>query len=128
VTGPEARALVAAARHLMAWSGVRDAELAARLAAERQAFAAGVAEGDRLGRVAVHDFYAAERREVSAAVAAILSDPAELELERARWHVCCSHCRRNGCAPGCQRCENRTRETFAAPHPDDFRGSLVAAA
>jgi len=52
-----------------------------------------------------------------------------------RWHVCCRACRaKAGSGPGgsgcpccredgnvtCLRCEERTRETFGDPHPDDW--------
>lgn len=127
MTPAELAALVGAARKLIAHSDVRDAELAARHAAAREAFAAGCAEGDRLGRAAVHESYAAERREVSAAVAEVLSRPGTRALAAARYHVCCGHCRRNGCAPGCTRCEERTAATFAAPHPDDYPGGPLRA-
>lgn len=43
----------------------------------------------------------------------------DAQLERRRWHVCCRRCRLNGHRDGCRDCEDRTRETFGQPHPDD---------
>ena len=42
------------------------------------------------------------------------------DLERLRHHVCCGACRRTGHRAGCERCEDRIRETFGQPHPDDY--------
>lgn len=44
---------------------------------------------------------------------------ADLELELARWHVCCRSCRASGHRDGCRECETRIRETFGEPHRDD---------
>lgn len=125
VTPAEFAATVGAARRLIAWSDARDAEMAVRLGAERSAYAAGIAEGDRLGRAAVLGELAAERREVSAAVAEVLSHPSPRELAAARWHVCCRECRRRGHRDGCARCEDRAAATFGAPHPDDYPGAVA---
>lgn len=46
----------------------------------------------------------------------------EAQLEQPRHHVCCGPCRRTGHQPGCSACEDRDRETFGQPHPDDFPG------
>lgn len=123
MTAAEFAALVGAAHRLLAWSDARDREAVARLGAERAAFAAGVAEGDRLGRAAVLADQAAERREVSAAVAEVMARPAPREVAAARWVVMCRECRRRGARrDGCGRCEYRTRATFGDPHPDDYAG------
>jgi hypothetical protein len=52
----------------------------------------------------------------------------------ARWHVCCARCRRaqpgkRNCdkTRGCRRCQVRTRETYALPHPDDYAGNSAVA-
>jgi hypothetical protein len=44
-----------------------------------------------------------------------------------RWHVCCRSCRLSGHRPGCRSCEDRARESFGRPHPDDYRGQDGAA-
>ncbi len=49
------------------------------------------------------------------------------ELEGLRHHVCCGACRRAGHRAGCERCEDRVRQTLSQPHPDDFLGGGVAA-
>lgn len=46
--------------------------------------------------------------------------------ERARWHVCCRRCRLHDHRDGCADCEDRDRETFGAPHPDDYQGRAAA--
>jgi hypothetical protein len=49
------------------------------------------------------------------------------EIERLRHHVCCGPCRWGGHRAGCERCEDRIRQTFSQPHPDDYIGGGVAA-
>jgi hypothetical protein len=49
------------------------------------------------------------------------------EIERLRNHVCCRGCRRAGHRAGCERCEERVRETFGQPHPDDLVGGGAGA-
>jgi len=118
MTPAEVAVLVGTARQLMAWSDQRDRELAARLDAERRAYAEGIAAGDHAGREAVHGWYAAMWGDVAAEVGA---EAARAEAaDRLRpWHVCCRPCRLGGCRPRCERCEDRTAETFGMPHPDD---------
>jgi hypothetical protein len=48
------------------------------------------------------------------------------QLERRRWHACCRRCRLNRHRDGCRDCEDRTRETFAAPMSGDYPGGPVA--
>jgi hypothetical protein len=52
---------------------------------------------------------------------------ASLAVYLRAWHVCCGPCRRAGHRDGCSRCEDRTRETFGRPHPDDHPGQEAAA-
>jgi hypothetical protein len=49
-----------------------------------------------------------------------LDAPDHTEAERRRWHVCCRRCRLDGHRRECLRCEDRTRETYGDPHPDDY--------
>lgn len=48
--------------------------------------------------------------------------------ERARWHLCCRRCRLNGHRDGCTDCEDRDRETFGQPSPDESPAELAAQA
>jgi hypothetical protein len=125
VTGAELAEVVAAARALVAYSDARDRESAARLAARAEGYAAGYEAGDHAGREAVHEWYAEQDREVSAAAAAVLNRPAPAAVSRHRWHVCCRPCRRGGHRDGCTRCEDRTCATFGDPHPDDYPGTVT---
>jgi hypothetical protein len=61
----------------------------------------------------------ADEKSAQVGIARVLRESATPAL---RWHVCCGPCRRGGHRPGCPRCEDRTRETFGRPHPDDFPG------
>jgi hypothetical protein len=43
----------------------------------------------------------------------------DARLEARRWHLCCPACRAAGHQDGCERCEDRTRATFAGPMNGD---------
>lgn len=105
------RAAAPGAAVLLAWSDVRDAEQAARLAATREAYHAGLAAGlERGHRETLENLAAAERRALGGLVR-LADRPDVAEMERRRWSL---------------RGEPRTRETFADPHPGD-RGPFGAA-
>lgn len=91
---------------LLALSDERDSWMRQLLAAERDSYRRGLADGIALGR----RLEGAERdrawNEIARPVARI--DP---ELKRKRWTV---------------RGQPRTRETFGQPHPDDFTGQGAA--
>lgn len=84
----------------------------AQLAAE--AYQAGHDDGRRDG---IADTIAWYKRLLANTVA-------DARLEGSRWHLCCKPCRLNGHRDGCGRCEDRDRETFSLPHPDDFQAVL----
>lgn len=86
-------------------SDERDAQLQLRLKAYR--------EGWQEGWAACLDYLADQ---IGGRI--MPAHPTELELRR--WHVCCRACRIVGHRAGCTRCEDRTRATFANPHPDDY--------
>jgi hypothetical protein len=54
---------------------------------------------------------------------------ADAQLEQRRRHVACRYHRRRGCSDNCacKRCEDRGRETYGNPHPDDYPGQDGAA-
>jgi hypothetical protein len=79
-----------------------------QLAAE--AYRAGFDDGRRAG---IADAIAWYKRLLANTVA-------DARLERSRWHVCCRQCRLAGCRDGCTRCEDRTRDAYHLPHPDDY--------
>lgn len=91
------------------------AGLAYRLAVE--AYTAGFGDGRRDGIQDTIDWY---KRLLTNTVA-------DAQLEQRRRHVCCGPCRRSGHRPGCTRCEDRSRETYGNPHPDDYPGQDGAA-
>ena len=107
----------------LAESGRRDRELAARLSAWREGFAAGMAEGIDVGHGLAMGEIAEEKR-MQVGIVQALRDSAP---PAGRWHVCCRACRLGRHRPGCRRCEDRTRETFGQPHPDDYPGQDGAA-
>lgn len=86
------------------------AEARYRAVLARESFAAGYAEGLADGAVGA----------AAAIKAAQHGCYANAQLEARRWHVCCKECRRRGHRDGCTRCEDRDRETFGEPHPDDY--------
>jgi hypothetical protein len=95
---------ITALEGLLITSDERDQWLRRLLAAELDAWRAGYAAG-----------CADERRASDRAWAArppfkVLDGPDLAELEAARWNV---------------RGEQRTRETFGLPHPDDYAGGPV---
>jgi len=66
----------------------------------------------------------ADEKRAQMGIARALRDSAPPPFQ---WHVCCRACRLGGHRPGCRSCEDRTRETFGEPHPDDYRGQDGAA-
>jgi hypothetical protein len=93
------------------------AELAYRWQLAREAYRRGVDDGRRAGVAETVDWY---KRLLTNTVA-------DAQLEQRRRHLCCGPCRRTGHRHGCPRCEDRGRETYASPHPDDYPGQDGAA-
>jgi hypothetical protein len=89
---------------LLALSGERDRDLRRILAAWREGYAAGRADGWRDGYAKALDEEAAAWRRVAGRVGRGAGDPSFAELERRRW------------GPG-------GREHFADPRPGDFPGT-----
>jgi hypothetical protein len=88
------------------------AEVAYRRQLAAEAYRAGVDDGRRDGIADTIRWYKA-----------LLSNTvADARLEQARWHVCCKPCRMRGHRDGCASCEDRNRDTYRLPHPDDLRG------
>jgi hypothetical protein len=115
--------LAAAARELLAYSDRRDAELAARIAARREGYVAGLAQASAQWQAG----YAAAIADIKAVQHGLVDTLGELgELVRRRWHLCCIPCRRTGHRPGCRDCQDRTRATFADPMPGEYEGGPVA--
>jgi hypothetical protein len=85
-------------------------KLLRQLAAE--SYRAGVDDGRRAGIADTVDWY---KR-------LLVNTVADAQLEQRRRHVCCGPCRRTGHRHGCTRCEDRSRQTYAQDHPDDYRG------
>jgi hypothetical protein len=127
VSGDQAAELAELARQVLALSDTREAELAARLALERAAYARGLADGIEAGRAQASAELLAEVSMEKRLQVGIVRALAEAAPPAYRWHLCCHSCRLGGHRPGCGRCEDRTRETFAAPHPDDWPPALAAA-
>lgn len=101
------------------------AELALRRQLAREAFQYAQADGWREGYEHGARLLEAEWPSV---IAPLLNDLGHDELERRRFHVCCRDCRLAGHRDGCERCQNRSRETYGHPHPDDFPRRKVTAA
>lgn len=80
----------------------------------REAYERGIADGQRAGFAAAVEGY---KRAQQDAVT-------HLETYARRWRVPCRECRRWGLRDGCSRCEDRIRETYGRPHPDD-RGAVA---
>jgi hypothetical protein len=78
----------------------------------------GVDEGRALAEAELLEEIGAEKR-LQLGIVRALSEAAPPAF---RWHLCCKRCRRSRHRPGCRDCEDRTRETFGDPHPDDFAG------
>lgn len=107
-TAHASAAQCSAAPLFIALSDERDAALAARAAARAEGYRAGLAAAES----AYEAGYAACAADVKAAQHAIYRPlAAAAEAERGRWRV---------------RGEARTRATFGAPHPADYRGGPVA--
>lgn len=100
---------------LLALSDERDAQLELRHRAYREGYMDGSRDQWSAG-------YAAAVGDVKAAQHGIVG---ALWQERNPWHLCCRACRLRGHRNGCTRCEERTRETFAAPHPDDYQAGTA---
>jgi hypothetical protein len=97
-----------------------EAEIRYRLALCREAEERGYERGHGAGYAeAVADVKAAEH-----GIYRIIKD--NHDVAERRWHLCCHHCRLNGCHPNCPRCESRTPETFADPRDDDYTGGPVS--
>ena len=95
---------------LLAISAERDAQLELRHRAYREGFADGARDQYSAGyAAAITDVKSAEHDLVGA-----------LRQDQHPWHVCCRRCRLGGHQNGCGRCEDRTRQTFGARHPDDY--------
>ena len=101
---------------LLELSDERDLQQQRLLDAERTAYLLGYADG--------YDQRTSETDRAWAAmpVQRVPEGPALAASEAARFHVCCRACRTGGCRKGCPDCQQRTRETFADPHPDDYEG------
>lgn len=95
---------------LLGLSDERDIQLELRHRAWREGWHAGYADGYGAG----HQDEAADRDREWNRIARPVArgGPAHADLERKRWTV---------------RGEQRTRETFGQPHPDDYPGGPVAA-
>jgi hypothetical protein len=100
------------------------AEIRYRFQFAREEYERGRADGWREGREDAHREVERDWREMARKVAR--GGPSHAELEAHRWHVCCRPCRLGGHRAGCTDCEDRTRETFGEPHPDDYQGVPVA--
>jgi hypothetical protein len=104
-------------------SDERDAALARLLAVRAAEYARGETDGYERGQVdGVMEFKAYYHGLVE-----------DFAIECRRWHVCCRACRRaipgkRRCdrQAGCPRCQVRTRETYAQPHPDDYAGQAAS--
>jgi hypothetical protein len=96
-----ARARLAA---LIGESDRRSSALGQRLAAWAEGYERGFDAGSEVGYGAAAHQEAQQRRETAGLVAEITG------IQRARWSL---------------RGQHRTRQTFAAPHPDDYEGGTV---
>lgn len=98
-------------------------ETAYRHQLAREAYDAGLADGYRIGyRLGAHDYSADWQQTILPILERVADSPAPADRDRRRWHVCCRPCRRTGHQPGCPDCEDRTRDTYSDPHPDDYPG------
>src|SRR5262245_10717106 len=85
-----------------------EADYRPRLA--REAYCSGYEDGRRSGVAETVAWYKRLLR----------NTVSDAQLEQRRRHVCCARCRRGGHRDGCARCEDRGRETYGKPHPDDY--------
>jgi hypothetical protein len=99
-----------AVAELLSESDRRDLELQARIAWAAAEHERGRELGIEEGRRQALAEESAQRREAAGLVQAATSGPTQAELQRRRWML---------------RGEERTRETFADPHPDDYKDGPV---
>lgn len=97
---------------VLALSDERDRWLHARLGFARYAHQRGYTEGWEAGRRALLEDLATDQRYMLAKLRPVFERPDHAQLERRRWIL---------------RGEQRTRETFGQPHPDDYPGQDGAA-
>ncbi len=110
-----ARMMPAVAALVLSQSDERDAQLELRHRAYREGFMDG-------GRDQWSAGYAAAVGDIKRAEHGIVGAQRQ---QRHPWHLCCRSCRLRGHRNGCTRCEDRTRETFGNPHPDDYRAGAA---
>lgn len=91
----------------------RDAELQMRLAVQRDSYAEGFERGLEAGR--------AEKRAQVGLVSALTG----AAPPGSRWRLYCPACRRGVPRHACPDCQDRSRETFAAPMPGDYPGAAA---
>jgi hypothetical protein len=91
-------------------------EVVYRVQLAREQYGIGYAEGWQAGAVAAIADYKAAQHGIYR----------EARLEQRRRHVCCRRCRLRGHRDGCTGCQERDRETYGEPHPDDFTGRGAA--
>jgi hypothetical protein len=125
MSGPGAVAVA----ELIGVSDSRERTLQARLDGWRDGHALGFAEGLEAGCAQASAELLAEIDEEKRLRQGILQALSDAAPPADRWLLLCGrHRRERGgpCGP-LGRCERRTRETFGAPHPDDWPPALAAA-